>query len=697
MANHGFPLSYLLAFILILSPSFLCRGTDEERKVYIVYMGSLPDGEYSPLSHHRSILQEVTGDSAVEKFLVRSYQRSFNGFAANLTSRQSQELSNMNRVVSVFPSMTLQLQTTRRALRMKVLVQVPKKWKGVCRGGQNFTCNRKIIGARYYTSGPKHNSARDDVGHGTHTASIASGINVKGVSFYGMAQGTARGGVPSARIAAYKVCTADGCNSANVLAAFDDAIADGVDIITISVGLDYPVVFFKDTLAIGAFHAMAKGILTSNSASNDGPSRGSVSSVAPWLLTVAASSIDRQIIDKVVLGNNKTLMGNAVNSFTLNRSKFPLAYGKDISGKCSEREARVCDLGCIDSSRVKGKIVLCDVGDAYPEVYSAGATGSILKSDVDINVSEVVPFPSSALSPHDYDMVISYVNATPNPQAVILKSEIIKDADAPVVVSFSSRGPNAIAPDILKPDLSGPGLEILAAYSPVASPSDSFDDKRRVKYNVMSGTSMSCPHAAGVAAYVKTFHPDWSPSAIKSALMTTAGAMDAKKNSDAEFAYGSGHINPVKAVSPGLVYEAFKGDYIKMLCSMGYNEVNLKIISGDNSSCPKGFGKASVKDLNYPSMAAEVSSAKPFTVQFNRIVTNVGHANSIYKAQVVTRSEGSIKVVPEVLSFKSLKEKQSFVVIVTGKSLPAKSMFSASLVWSDGTHTVRSPIVIYTN
>lgn len=72
-----------------------------------------------------------------------------------------------------------------------------------------------------------------------------------------------------------------------------------------------------------------------------------------------------------------------------------------------------------------------------------------------------------------------------------------------------------------QPDITAPGVDILAAWSPVAPPSIYYADTRSVNYNIISGTSMSCPHAAGAAAHVKAVHPDWSPAAIKSALMTT--------------------------------------------------------------------------------------------------------------------------------------------------------------------------------
>lgn len=173
--------------------------------------------------------------------------------------------------------------------------------------------NSKIIGAKYYTIGPivqigpgDDVSPRDTIGHGTHTASTVAGNAVTTASLYGIGSGTARGGAPSARIAVYKTCWASGCSGASVLAAFDDAIADGVDIISISLGYYTPLPFFMDVIAIGAFHAMKNGILTSQAAGNGGPDVGSITSTAPWYLSVAASSIDRKFLTEVELGNGVT-------------------------------------------------------------------------------------------------------------------------------------------------------------------------------------------------------------------------------------------------------------------------------------------------------------------------------------------------------------------------------------------------------
>ncbi|PPR97568.1 hypothetical protein GOBAR_AA23071 [Gossypium barbadense] len=471
----------------------------------------------------------------------------------------------------------------------------PQKWKGACKGGQNFTCNNKLIRARVYTA----DSARDTEGHGSQTASTAAGNNV--------------------------------VNAKDIMAAFDDAIADGVDLITVSLGLESSTEFYEDAIAIGAFHAAEKGVLVKQSADNSGTAGlQALESTAPWILTVAASTTDRLFVDKVILGNGKTLTGLSINSFSLNTTKFPLVYGLQATSYCDEA-----------SARINTKYELDDV-------------------------SFVVPLSAITSSSEDYDSVISYLNSTKEPKAEILRSETTKDKFAPIVASFSSRGPNSI------PDISAPGVDILAAYSPVASPSTTTIDKRRVKYKIISGISMSCPHVAGVAAYVKTFHPHWSPSAIKSALITTAFPMDAPMNQGAEFAYGSGHVNPVKAIDPRLVYDTVEGDNIRFLCSIGYDEDSIKNLAGNDTSCPKNSTKMLPRDFNYPTLTALVPAGRPF-------------------------KELEIKVVPQILSFKSLTEKKSYNVTVSGKALDKRSMVSATLIWSDDTYDVRNPIVIHTN
>ncbi|KAM1363545.1 hypothetical protein ACFX15_027906 [Malus domestica] len=352
------------------------------------------------------------------------------------------------------------------------------------------------------------------------------------------------------------------------------------------------------------------------------------------------------------------------------------------------------DAGCLDPNLVKGKIVVCRWAFDSIEVRRVGAIGALSESII-LDDSGIVPLPAASFSSKDFDLVKSYVNSTGKPRAKLLKSEVIKDLAAPTVASFSSRGPNFILPEIIKPDITAPGVDILAAYSPVAPLTESVEDRRHVKYSFLSGTSMSCPHAAGVAAYIKTFHPNWSPAAIKSSIMTTAGPVNSTDGSywPGVFSYGSGHINPLKALNPGLVYETSKDDYIKLLCSI-LDESKVRLISGDKRPCPARTGKKSAKDLNYPSLAGKVVTQSSFSIQFQRTVKNVGHANSTYKAKTISKPGVNIKVVPQVLSFKSLNEKKTFNVTVSGRDIPSRTYVSASLVWTDGTHSVRSPILL---
>ncbi|KAK8544367.1 hypothetical protein V6N13_056149 [Hibiscus sabdariffa] len=172
--------------------------------------------------------------------------------------------------------------------------------------------------------------------------------------------------------------------------------------------------------------------------------------------------------------------------------------------------------------------------------------------------------------------------------------------------------------------------------------------------------------------------------------------MDPSKNPDGEFSYGSSHVNPIKAINPGLVYDNVEGDNIRFLCSIVYSEDNIRTISGTNSSCPKNSSKTLPRDLNYPSLTALVEAGGSFTVNFRRTVTNVGVATSTYNATISSSSKLDVTVIPQVLSFKTLWEKKSYNVTVKGKALAEWSMASASLTWSDGIHNVRSPIVIHT-
>ncbi|XVF52804.1 hypothetical protein PTKIN_Ptkin05aG0048100 [Pterospermum kingtungense] len=183
--------------------------------------------------------------------------------------------------------------------------------------------------------------------------------------------------------------------------------------------------------------------------------------------------------------------------------------------------SKYCITGSLNSYKVEGKIVYREaLGDGFGILEGHGV-GTVMADNEFTDFAFSFPLPATQISTSHGENVLDYIKSTEYPTATILFGETWTDYMAPYVVSFSSRGPNPISPDILKPDLTAPGVDILAAWSPVASTFDDEEDSRNVDFNIVSGTSMSCPHASGAVVYVKAAHPDWSLAAIKSALMAT--------------------------------------------------------------------------------------------------------------------------------------------------------------------------------
>uniref|UniRef100_A0A3Q7XM87 Cucumisin n=1 Tax=Cicer arietinum TaxID=3827 RepID=A0A3Q7XM87_CICAR len=701
---------------------------------YIVYTGKTMDDEVSSLARHQNMLKEVASSKQESKSILKHYKRSFSGFVADLTEEEANKMAVHEGVVSVFPNEKKQVLTTkswdfigfpinveRAQPESDIIIGVidhgiwpesqsfndiglsspPSKWKGTCQAF-DFNCNNKIIGAKYYKSYrgedfTKKNiaSPRDSNGHGTHTASIAAGNPVSMANMLGFGGGTARGGASSARIAVYKVCWSDGCDDMDILAAFDDAIADGVDIISFSLGRKITAdTHFSDALSIGAFHAMKNGILTVCAAGNSGPNHASVMNVAPWAISVAASTLDRKFVTQVKLGNNKFFEGTSLNNFDLKGELYPLIYSRDAPNKEAGFDgdsSRNCPINSLDEKLVKGKIVLCEGNEGASEAFRVGAAGLLIQGTKYINVAYSFPLPACYLHTNDATKIRKYIHSKRTPTATIFKTNELRDTLAPEVPSFSGRGPNNVTLEILKPDLTAPGVDIIASWSLLSPISEYFGDNRTLEFNIMSGTSMSCPHVSGAAGYIKSFHPTWSPAVIRSALMTTAKQMSPTYNQDAEFAYGAGQIDPVKAVNPDLVYDATEIDYITFLCGLGYSQSVLQLITEDDIIC---FDTASARDLNYPSFALKAPRPKHrLSGSFKRTVTNVGLPMSIYRAIVTVPKGLTVSVNPSVLSFTSLGEKKTYVLTIEGKL--KKSINSASLVWDDGNFQVRSPIIIF--
>ncbi|GAB4852300.1 hypothetical protein Ancab_016492 [Ancistrocladus abbreviatus] len=737
------------------------KRNHQERRTYIIHVdeSTMP----ASFSDHQTWYYSSLKAAADSAEILYSYKNIIHGFSTRLADEEAESLERQPGVLSVLPEVRYELHTTRtpeflglekidvhlldststtdvivgvldtgvwpesKSFDDTGLGSVPSRWKGECEVGTNFSssnCNKKLIGARFFyrgyeaTFGPidesvETKSPRDDDGHGTHTATTAAGSAVSDASLFGYAAGTARGMSTQARVAAYKICWLGGCFGTDILAAMDKAIEDGVDILSMSIGggsSDYP----RDITAVGAFTAMTKGILVSCSAGNGGPGSGTLSNVAPWITTVGAGTLDRDFPVYVSLGNGKNFSGTSLYSGKqLPDAMIPLVYAANVSNTTS---GNLCVAGSLIPSKVAGKIVLCDRGGISRVqkgliVKDAGGVGMIL-ANTDVFGEELVAdahlLPASAVGQKAGEAIKAYIISDPNPTATIaFAGTQLGVQPSPVVAAFSSRGPNPITPQILKPDLIAPGVNILAGWTGKAGPTGLQDDTRRVSFNIVSGTSMSCPHVSGLAALIKGSHPEWSPAAIKSALMTTA--YTTYKNGatiqdvatglpSSPFDFGAGHVNPVSALDPGLVYDAGIDDYLEFLCALNYSSDIIKRVSSTNFTCSSDK-TYSVQDLNYPSFAVPLQTAlgsgesgATTTVKYRRTLTNVG-TPSTYTVSVSSQTTAvKATVEPESLDFSIINEKKSYTVTFTASSMPSGTVSFAHLIWSDGKHTVSSPI-----
>ncbi|XP_019195343.1 PREDICTED: subtilisin-like protease SBT1.7 isoform X2 [Ipomoea nil] len=725
------------------------------KKTYIVHMAKsqMPASFRHHAHWYDSSLKAVSGSAE----MMYVYKNAIHGFSARLTAKQAKYLENQPGVLSVWPEMKYQLHTTRTPMFLGIdetagflpssaaesdiiigvldtgvwpeiksfddsgLGPVPSSWKGECEGGTNFTaanCNRKLIGARFFSMGyeasagainetDEYKSPRDDDGHGTHTASTAAGSQVVGASLFGYAPGSARGMATRARVAVYKVCWKGGCYNSDILAAMDKAIEDGVNILSLSLG-GASVDYYGDSIAVGAFAATENGILVSCSAANAGPAPFSLSNSAPWITTVGAGTLDRDFPASVSLGNGKKFSGVSLyHGDPLPGKLLPFVYAGNASNVTG---GNLCIDGSLDGEKVKGKIVLCDRGvnarvDKGAVVKAAGGAGMVLANTAlqgEELVADAHLLPATSVGQKSGDAIKTYLFSDPNPTATILfQGTKVGVEPSPILAAFSSRGPNPVTPEILKPDVIAPGVNILAGWTGAAGPTGLPEDSRRVEFNIISGTSMSCPHVSGLAALLKAAHPTWSPAAIRSALMTTAYTayksggqlIDAATGKPSTpYDHGSGHVDPVSALNPGLIYDANTDDYLNFLCALNYTPSQINTVSKRNFTCDS-TKKYSAGDLNYPSFAVPLSGSKS-SVKYTRTLTNVGESGA-YKVSVSSPDSVKVSVEPQTLSFTTMNEKKSYTVTFSAPAAMASgtNMFGR-IEWSDGKHVVGSPVAI---
>jgi subtilisin family serine protease len=755
--------------LLLLAAAAVAAG-GERRSSYIVQMDveKMPAPFVEHEGWYLSVLSSLAA-SAPPPVHLYTYTHVMRGFSAALTAAQLEELKGVDGHVAAFPETYGRLHTTRTPEFLGLSAAgaglwpaskygddviigivdtgvwpesdsfsdagikkpVPARWKGACEAGQAFkasACNRKLIGARSFSKGLKqsglgispddYDSPRDYYGHGSHTSSTAAGAAVGGSSYFGYANGTATGVAPMARVAMYKaVFSADTLESAStdVLAAMDRAVADGVDVMSLSLG--FPETSYDtNVIAIGAFAAMQKGVFVACSAGNDGSDGYTVMNGAPWIATIGASSIDRDFTATVTLGSGATIHGKSVYP-----QVSPAIAGGNLYYGHGNRSKQSCEYSSLSHKDVSGKYVLCtaagdvSIGQQMDEVQNNGARGAIIAGDTKefLHPSEYT-MPVVVVTASDGEAIAKYVMAESGsrraaraPTASIrFGGTALGVKPAPAVSYFSARGPGQISPTILKPDVVGPGVDILAAWVPNKEIMEIGNQKLYTKYALVSGTSMSSPHVAGVAALLRAAHPDWSPAAIRSAMMTTAYVKDNAGNvivsmpsgsPGTPLDFGSGHVSPNDAMDPGLVYDVAADDYVSFLCGLRYSSRQISTVTGRrNPSCA-----GATLDLNYPSFMVILNRTNSATRTFKRMLTNVAASPAKYSVSVNAPAGMKVTVSPTALSFDGKGSKQTFTVTVQVSQVKRSSDDYnyignyGFLSWNEvgGKHVVRSPIV----
>ena len=574
----------------------------------------------------------------------------------------------------------------------------PAEWRGTCQAGEQFTsnlCNNKLIGARYFNAGWGGDAAlealrpwefmspRDFHGHGDHTMSTAGGNY--GVPATGAAAtfGKISGIAPRARVAMYKALyslqdasTANGWG-VDFAAAADAAVADGVDVINFSVG--GTTNNFLDPVQLAFLNAADAGVYVSTSAGNSGPGANTVAHPSPWLSTAAAMTHDRVGVGSVAIaGTNYSGASAGTGSATGNLITFGAAGSPQ----------RLCQLGTLNAAAA-GKIVFCERGvnarvEKSFEVQRVGGIGMVLVNPPaggSLN-ADLHFVPSVHLQGDRYATIEAAALAG---QAASIAGQVLYDQPAPFMAAFSSRGPiTAGDGDLLKPDLGAPGVDVLAAVAPPGN--------RGRDYDLYSGTSMASPHIAGLAALFKQLHPDWSPMAIKSALMTTGydvlDSFTGTAASDASalkaFAQGAGHVDPPKAVDPGLVYDSDALDWFAFLCGAtnGVGAGTCNALAGLGYSFDRS-------DMNLASIAVgDLAGTQTVT----RRVTNVSRKASTYSWSA-SISGIDVAVSPSTLTL-APGQTAEYEVTFTRTTADLNRYTAGQLTWTDGTHVVRSPVVI---
>jgi subtilisin family serine protease len=578
-----------------------------------------------------------------------------------------------------------------------------------------FTCNNKLIGARdmrvlyeQFIGSETYATARDYDGHGSHTASTAAGNPDVDAEIFGEDFGDISGIAPDAQIVAYSACGDQGCFGGDLADAIDQAVADGVDVINYSIGSDTPGLTGPDDIAF--LFAADAGVFVANSAGNAGPGASTIGSPSsiPWVTTVGASTQKKEYVAEVITGDASRSRWSRWFKKDTGRyegaSVTPGTDGRLPFVDAANHGNELCDPAVDFTGDITGKVVLCLRGgparvEKSSAVADAGGAGMVLYNvdDVQDLLTDNHVIPSVNIKFSDGIALKEYIAANGDDATVRLTDGERERQRGNTMAAFSSRGPVGLpaSDDIIKPDVTAPGVQILAGNS--MTPTLGAQGEL---FQSISGTSMSSPHVAGLFALLKQAHPDWTAAVAKSALMTTA-RQDVRKEDGTTradpFDFGAGHVDPEGRTSrdgsmfnPGLAYDAGAVDYVAFLCDTGDAFVVPLLVGVSCDQLAAAGFQTLASNLNYPSIAvSELPGAKTVI----RTVTNVSDETSSYEARVNEPRGYEVTVTPDEITL-APGESATFEVAFVNEDAPVGEWRFGSLSWVDGRNRVRSPIAV---
>ncbi|AQK81152.1 Subtilisin-like protease SBT2.6 [Zea mays] len=708
--------------------------------------------------HHDKLLDSLLVEGTYEK--LYSYHHLINGFAVHMSPLQAEFLKKAPGVKHVERDMKVQKLTTHTPQFLGLPTGVWSTGGGLDRAGEDVVigfvdsgiypehpsfaahktdpygpaprykgkcemdpvtqrsfCNGKIVGAQHFAKAAmaagafnpdvEFASPLDGDGHGSHTAAIAAGNNGVPVRMHGHEFGKASGMAPRARVAVYKVLyRLFGGYIADVVAAIDQAVQDGVDILNLSVGPNSPPTATRTTFLnpfdAALLSAVKAGVFVAQAAGNGGPFPKTLVSFSPWITTVAAGVDDRRYKNHLTLGNGKLLSGLGVSPATHGNMSFSLISAADalLGSSATKYSALDCQRPeLLNKRKVQGRILLCGYSFNYisgtasikkvsQTARNLGAAGFVVAVENNYPGTKFDPVPFSIPG-----ILITDVSKT---------EDLIDYYNSSTIRDWAGRATAFKATAGIADDILAPGNLIWAAWAPNGTDESNYAGEG---FAMVSGTSMAAPHIAGIAALIKQKNPKWSPSAIKSAMMTTANTLDkgsrplrAQQYTASEmmtlsratpFDCGSGAVNPKAALDPGLVLDATHEEYIAFLCSIpDVNQSEVSNIAG--SACNSSSkGRQRPFDLNLPSIA--ISQLRG-TVTVTRTVTSVSEETETYTIMTRMPPEVALEVTPPAVTVLPGASRE-LAVTLTARSVTGTYSFGEIAMKGDRGHLVRIPVV----